>query len=84
MSRQCLQFDVAELVEGKPSDQLIEVVDQVNLRLRDGTIDFTVANDLIAKARVTEVLARYIDMPLESNSPQTLDVEARRARFFCR
>lgn len=84
MSRQCLQFDVAELVEGIPSDQLLEVVDQVNLRLRNGTMNFIVANDLIARARMTEILAKYIGMPLENKSPQTLDVETRRARFFCR
>lgn len=73
-----IQFDIEQLFDGVPSDQLLETIEQVNRRLLTGTMNVEEAKGLIQQARVYEILARYVGFPLENGSAQTLEVELAR------
>ena len=79
-----IQFLIDELVEGPPSDQLRETVEQINERLRRELIPQQEARRLIALALFNEIVARYYSIPLENGSAQTVEVECRRAGLFRR
>lgn len=76
--RQLTQFNLELLVEGTPSDQLRETVEQVNSQLLNGTLEETTARGLIQQALCLELFSRYFDFPLEGGSPQTLELEAKK------
>ena len=64
------------------SDQLREATQQVNLKLRQGKISELDAQRLIDDARSTEGMSRYLGLPLEQGSAQTLEVEKRRGSLM--
>lgn len=72
------QFSLEDLVEGNSSDQLRETVEQVNLKLKSGTISLDKAKGFVATALIYEIHMRYYDFPLEDGSPQTLELETRK------
>lgn len=79
-----IQFDIDQLFDGVPSDQLRETVGQVNLRLQMGQITIDEARTLVFQARQAEILTRYSGIPPEDGSAQTLDVEHRRDELMQR
>lgn len=77
------QYLIDGLFDGKPSDQFIETVEQVNFRLRLKQITDAEASDLVTQAAITENYSRYYGFPLEDGSPQTVENELTRTRL-CR
>lgn len=77
------QYLIDGLFDGVPSDQLKEVVEQINLSLRLKRMTEEEASRLIGSAVFVEKSSRYYEFPLENGSPQTMEIELARTRL-CR
>lgn len=79
MTKTIIQFDINALFDGPASDQLRETVEQVNLRLMNGTLNESEAWRLVMSARGVEICVHYFGLPRENGSAQTLNVEFQRS-----
>lgn len=84
MTNPFIAFCLEDLVEGTPSDQLRETVEQVNKRIKSGAMNIEIGRSLIQQALQTENTSRCFGLPLEMGSAQTLAVEAKRSELLNR